>query len=203
MITTAIALLAQRLAAVARLRAAYCLRSEGMKQVAAFRGALEKASGETYQRPSPTDSNTSTSISVPLDASGGPVKLQQAAGGSRAGSPPGVRPRTHAAAAAGGKAPAHVASVPEAALVGMPKAVLERQLLAAQHSQALLAALSSFSNSSEKLREFMGQAAAQSNVLGLKVAASALMLSADAGMGPAGSILSFAKDALDAIMKMQ
>lgn len=43
----------------------------------------------------------------------------------------------------------------------------------------------------------------QNNVLGLKVAAAALLLSADAGMGPAGSVLSFAKDALDAVMQMQ
>jgi hypothetical protein len=42
----------------------------------------------------------------------------------------------------------------------------------------------------------------QGNVQGLKAAAATLLLSSDAGMGPAGSILSLAKDALDSIMKM-
>lgn len=236
MITAGIALLAQRLAAVARLRAAYCLRTgacwacgspgcclglseaqvssarhtlkgsdpgmkpgrpppccssardaarfvrspptvpsplalpaarvpaEGMQQVAAFRAALEKASGETYQRPSPTDSNTSTSISVPLDAASNAAAAAKPAGTagsnpSRSSTPTGGRGRVAppAAAAAGAKAPA----VPAEALVGMPKAVLERQLLAAQHSQAMATALSAFAKSSERLREFMGQAAAQ------------------------------------------
>ncbi|KAL4424297.1 hypothetical protein ABPG75_001598 [Micractinium tetrahymenae] len=207
MITTAISLLAQRLAAVARLRAAYCLRTEGMQQVATFRAALEKASGETYQRPSPTDSNTSTSISVPLDAAGNAATAKPAAaavgGAARSGTPPGGRGRAGAPVppAAGGKAPPPAAAAE--ALVGMPKAVLERQLLAAQHSQAVVTALSAFSKSSERLREFMGQAAAQSNVQGLKVAAAALLLSADAGMGPAAAVLAFAKDALDAVMQMQ
>jgi hypothetical protein len=40
-------------------------------------------------------------------------------------------------------------------------------------------------------------------VHGLKAAAATLLLSADAGMGPAGSVLAFAKEALDAIMQMQ
>jgi hypothetical protein len=48
----------------------------------------------------------------------------------------------------------------------MPQAVLERQLMAAQHSQALLAALSSFAKSSERLREYMQQAAAQVGGIG-------------------------------------
>ncbi|KAL4442684.1 hypothetical protein ABPG77_006678 [Micractinium sp. CCAP 211/92] len=206
MITAGIALLAQRLAAVARLRAAYCLRTEGMQQVAAFRAALEKASGETYQRPSPTDSNTSTSISVPLDAASNAAAAAKPAGTagsnpSRSSTPTGGRGRAAppAAAAGGAKAP----PAPAEALVGMPKAVLERQLLAAQHSQAMATALSAFAKSSERLREFMGQAAAQSNVQGLKVAAATLLLSADAGMGPAASVLAFAKDALDAVMQMQ
>ncbi len=47
------------------------------------------------------------------------------------------------------------------------------------------------------------RAALQSNVQGLKVAAATLLLSADAGMGPAASVLAFAKDALDAVMQMQ
>lgn len=44
---------------------------------------------------------------------------------------------------------------------------------------------------------------AQDAVHGLKAAAAALLLSADAGMGPATSVLGLAKEALDAIMKMQ
>jgi len=43
----------------------------------------------------------------------------------------------------------------------------------------------------------------QNDVHGLKVAAAALLLSADAGVGPASGILAFAKDALEAVMKMQ
>lgn len=45
--------------------------------------------------------------------------------------------------------------------------------------------------------------ALQSDVQGLKVAAATLLLSADAGMGPAALVLAFAKDALDAVMQMQ
>lgn len=49
----------------------------------------------------------------------------------------------------------------------------------------------------------LAPAALQSNVQGLKVAAATLLLSADAGMGPATAMLAFAKDALDAVMQMQ
>lgn len=131
---------------------ATCAPAEGVQQAAAFRAALEKASGETYQRPSPTDSNTSTSISVPLDAAAKPAGAAGVAA-ARSSTPTGGRSR----AAAGAKA----ASAPSEALVGLPKAVLERQLVAAQHSQAVVTALSAFSKSSERLREFMGQAAEQ------------------------------------------
>ena len=127
-----------------------------MQQVATFRSALEKASGETYQRPSPTDSNTSTSMSVPLgggrrEGSVGPA----GSAGPRVGSPPGGRPRSAAAAAPDSQGPP---------LVGMPKPVLERQLLAAQHSQALLGALGAFAKSAERLREYMGEAATQASL---------------------------------------
>lgn len=153
-ITQALSLLAQRLAAVARLRATFCLRVEGGQQAAAFRAALEKGSGETYQRPSPTDSNTSTSISLPLDASG-KQRHQHAAFGGKAAA--GGAAST-AAAALDASAAASSAAV---LLVGMPKSLLERQLLASQHSQAVLQALASFGKSGEKLREYMGQVAAQ------------------------------------------
>ncbi|PRW61367.1 hypothetical protein C2E21_0063 [Chlorella sorokiniana] len=200
LITQAIALLAARLAAVARLRSVHCLRSEGHQQVQAFRTALEKASGETFQRPSPTDSNTSTAMSVPLDRGqhSGSAGSPPAPPGGRRGSsqPPAGPPAVVAAAAAGGSA----ANPP---LLGLPKGLLERQLVAAQHSQLLLGALEAFRRTGQQLREYMCRAAAQNNALGLKVAAATLLLSADAGMGPAGSVLEFAKDALDAVMQMQ
>jgi hypothetical protein len=155
-ITQALSLLAQRLAAVARLRATFCLRVEGGQQAAAFRAALEKGSGETYQRPSPTDSNTSTSISLPLDASGKQRHQHAAFGGKAAAG--GAAAAATAAAALDASAAASSAAV---LLVGMPKSLLERQLLASQHSQAVLQALASFGKSGEKLREYMGQVAAQ------------------------------------------
>lgn len=200
LITQAIALLAARLAAVARLRSVHCLRSEGHQQVQAFRAALEKASGETFQRPSPTDSNTSTAMSVPLDRgqhSGSAGSPPAPPGGHRGGSQPPAGPQAAAAAAAAGGA---TAAPP---LLGLPKGLLERQLVAAQHSQLLLGALEAFRRTGQQLREFMCRAAAQNNALGLKVAAATLLLSADAGIGPAGSVLEFAKDALDAVMQMQ
>lgn len=197
-ITQAISLLATRLAAVARLRAVFALRTEGTQQLQAFRTALERASGETYQRPSPTDSSTSTAISVPLDArqqaSAGSPPVH--AGGRRASSqPPGSRASAEPAA--------QPRTTPVVPLVGLPKSLLERQLVAAQHSKALLEALELFHRNSKHLREYMCRAAAQNSVHGLKVAAATLLLSADAGMGPASSILAFAKDALDAVMQMQ
>jgi hypothetical protein len=49
----------------------------------------------------------------------------------------------------------------------------------------------------------LAPACLQGSQAGLKAAAAALLLSADAGMGPAGAILSLAKEALDAIMALQ
>lgn len=46
-------------------------------------------------------------------------------------------------------------------------------------------------------------ACVQDSVHGLKAAAATLLLSADAGMGPAAGVLGLAKEALDAVMKMQ
>lgn len=158
LITQAIALLAARLAAVARLRSVHCLRSEGHQQVQAFRAALEKASGETFQRPSPTDSNTSTAMSVPLDRgqhSGSAGSPPAPPGGHRGGSQPPAGPQAAAAAAAAGGA---TAAPP---LLGLPKGLLERQLVAAQHSQLLLGALEAFRRTGQQLREFMCRAAAQ------------------------------------------
>lgn len=188
-ILQALALLAARLAAVARLRAVHCLRGEGQQQVGAFRAALERASGETYQRPSPSDSNTSTALSAPmLEVAGsgngsatGPRSHQPAAGAGSgsAGSPP-VAPRRSTHAAAGAAAPPPPSSragsveaagpspalAPLAPLLAMPKPLLERQLVAAQHSQALLGALSALGRSGEQLREFMQRAAAQVRATG-------------------------------------
>ena len=44
---------------------------------------------------------------------------------------------------------------------------------------------------------------AQGSTAGLKAAAGALLLSADAGMGSADHLLNLAKEALDAVMQMQ
>ncbi len=160
LITQAIALLAARLAAVARLRSVHCLRSEGHQQVQAFRTALEKASGETFQRPSPTDSNTSTAMSVPLDRgqhSGSAGSPPVPPGGRRGGSqPPAGPPAAAAAAAAAGGG-----GTGAPPLLGLPKLLLERQLVAAQHSQLLLGALEAFRRTGQQLREYMCRAAAQ------------------------------------------
>jgi hypothetical protein len=150
LITRAITLLAQRLAAVARLRAAHCLRAEGAALATALRAAFEKGSGETFQRPSPTDSNTSASISIPLDGSGKAPAAHRSASVPLPGA---------AVARAGPEGGAGAAAV--LPLVGMPKALLERQLVAAQHSGAVLGALSSFAHSGQQLREYLAEAAAQ------------------------------------------
>lgn len=161
LITQAIALLASRLAAVARLRSVHCLRSEGHQQVQAFRAALEKASGETFQRPSPTDSNTSTAMSVPVDRgqhSGSAGSPPAPPGGRRGGSQPPAGPPAAPAAAVGGGSAGGGSAPP---LLGLPKGLLERQLVAAQHSQQLLGALEAFRRTGQQLREYLCRAASQ------------------------------------------
>lgn len=172
MITQAISFLAARLAAVARLRAVHCLRAEGHKQMQAFRAALERASGETYQRPSPTDSNTSTAISVPVEASSRPAGTAGSAGsppappeGRRSSSQPPARTAGGSADAAASFTSQQAGAAPAPPLVPLPKPLLERQLAAAQHSQVLLGALSSFSKTGQALREYMHRAAGQVRVL--------------------------------------
>ena len=146
--------------------------------------AVEGARGETFQRPSPSDSNVSATMSIPLEGGSPGGAAQQAArrkpgagsggSGSAAASPSGKGSSNGiasgpAAAAAGKKASAAPAkeealvatAVPAPALLGLPRGVVDRELGMAGHMQGVMGALSALGRSAERLRDYMAKAAAE------------------------------------------
>lgn len=123
------------------------LLSELNRDVLAFRNAVETARGETFQRPSPTDSNVSATMALPLEAGSPGGAAAAGAAGAAAGrkkSPPqpaGVSSPAASgrAAPAGGKRSGSGGSgrAEEAGpqLLGMPRAIVDRELAMASHMQ--------------------------------------------------------------------
>lgn len=70
-------------------------------------------------------------------------------------------------------------------------------------SAETLGALAALGSSGGALRSYMQAAAAAGGGPALRAGAGALLLSADAGMGPPGEVVVLAREALDAIMKME
>jgi len=167
--------------------------AELTRDAAAFRTAVESAHGETFQRPSPTDSNVSATVTIPLEGGspGGELhnhqqQLPQQAGGvgaaaaarkkqqggSAASSPSNAR--LAAVGAGGGKKrgadePASGVAAGAAAappLLVLPKRITDRELGMAGHMQGVMAALSALGRSSERLREYLGKAAAEVGLAG-------------------------------------
>ncbi|KAL6784497.1 hypothetical protein ACKKBF_B02035 [Auxenochlorella protothecoides x Auxenochlorella symbiontica] len=185
LVTAATALLCERLAAFARLRSAHLRRGELAAAAREFSAAVERGVGETFSRPSPTDSNVSSTLPA-----GG------AGGGPR--TPPGARGR---ADGDGGRGPDdRAAGGPTPGpndLVAVPRAVLEAQLAAAAEMQHLFSALSGLARSSDRLRAFVQRAEEEGSVAAARAGAAALLAGADGGLGPPAAMLSLAREALD------
>eukprot|EP00887_Chlorella_sp_A99_P006948 scaffold2.g6948.t1 len=73
----------------------------------------------------------------------------------------------------------------------------------AAQAQQLVAALSALQASGERLRGFQAGAAAAGDAQGLRVAAAAALLGGDGGLGSPAALLALAREAVDAVVKMQ
>lgn len=178
LVTAATALLCERLAAFARLRSAHLRRGELGRRRARVSAAVERGVGETFSRPSPTDSNVS---STPLPAGG-------AGGGPR--TPPGARGRGDGDGgrrpddrAAAGPSPGRTTWWPCRARGP------EAELAAAAEMQHLFLALSGLARSSDTASPRLCPARGRGGQRRRGAAgAAALLAGADGGLAPAAML---------------